>query len=32
MLGVIEDKRNEFKVKLQDDLEETVIVLMAKNI
>lgn len=25
MLGVIEDSRNEFKVKLPDDLEETVI-------
>lgn len=25
MLGVIEDSRNEFKIKLPDDLEETVI-------
>jgi hypothetical protein len=25
MLGVIEDSRNKFKVKLPDDLEETVI-------
>ena len=25
MLGVIEDNRNEFKIKLPDDLEETVI-------
>ena len=25
MLGIIEDNRNEFKIKLPDDLEETVI-------
>ena len=25
MLGVIEDSRNEFKIKLPDDLDETVI-------